>query len=380
MKHKVDLLLDSGAFSAWTRKEVIPLNEYIAFCKEYEQYLWAYVNMDVIPGERDKPRTQEQVEASAQGSLDNLKRMHDAGLRPMAVFHQGESWETLQKLLDEGETYIGVSAFKDISIHEQRKFLDQAFTVLCDAKGRPLVRTHGFGTTHPALLLRYPWYTVDSTTWLLTPAYGQFLVPTFVNGKPDYSQIPTRVALSDVIHKNKSSNQMRFEYQGPNLRKLIKEWIENEVGETMARVRYFPNARRKVVAVYYKKLCELLKDVRFKHPVAGAFREKVHVPSTLKPIRGMQCRLVFATNTSPEQAAVLNECNITDRLLSYYELKDKPKAVIPYVTRGTTGALVYEPKRPRQNWGPSYNTYRRMELVRRLKNERTFPDGVVEEP
>ena len=89
--------------------------------------------------------------------------MKEAGLHPIPVFHQGENWLWLEKMLKDGETYIGLSTGGQ---HRQPRpsiyrWLDQCFSRLCDAQGRPLVRIHGFGITSRLLLLRYPCTTVE---------------------------------------------------------------------------------------------------------------------------------------------------------------------------------------------------------------------------
>ena len=46
--NKVELFLDSGAFSAFTQKVTIDIQEYIAFIKEHEDIIDVYANLDVI--------------------------------------------------------------------------------------------------------------------------------------------------------------------------------------------------------------------------------------------------------------------------------------------------------------------------------------------
>ena len=47
-KNKVDLFLDSGAFSAETQGAKIDIQEYIDFIKEHQDVIEVYANLDVI--------------------------------------------------------------------------------------------------------------------------------------------------------------------------------------------------------------------------------------------------------------------------------------------------------------------------------------------
>ena len=63
---KIEVFLDSGAYSAWTSKQTIPLKDYIEFVREVEPYVQTYANLDVIPGSIGRPRTNEEVAESAK--------------------------------------------------------------------------------------------------------------------------------------------------------------------------------------------------------------------------------------------------------------------------------------------------------------------------
>src|SRR5215510_8863381 len=110
---RINLFLDSGAYSAWTKGQTIDVREYIKFIQAAAPWLSFYVNLDVIPGRADRVRTVADVEASAAQSYRNLQIMKDAGLRPIPVFHHGEHFRWLEKMLADGED-IGVSTAKNL--------------------------------------------------------------------------------------------------------------------------------------------------------------------------------------------------------------------------------------------------------------------------
>jgi len=359
---KVDVLLDSGAFSAWTRKEEIDIKNYIAFLKEYDDYIWHSVNLDVIPGARDEVRTRAQVEESAKLSYRNQQIMKDAGLRPVPVFHQGEPFTWLERLLKDGETYIGISPFKDIPISIQCQWLDECFTALTNSNGVPFVRIHGFGTTQPELLIRYPFYTVDSTTWSMTPGMGQIIVPSYHKGKFNYlDKKITRYAMS---HREMSvAQKRRFNYLPQMQQDIIEKYLQEEVGCSAIQACYSAQLRRKAVLIYYIRLAQQLRGTRFKYKRA-TLTDQIEVPRTFKPIENMPFWIVFATNFSAGWSLELNEVNARKRLLSYYEVRNRPEVIVTYARDGILNKA-FERKMPRP-WSSGYEDYRRLKLINKM--------------
>lgn len=189
-EYLVKLMLDSGAFSAWNSGAVIDLDEYISYCLANQEYLDTIVNLDVIP----RASTVDEVEASAKQSYSNLKRMEEHGLSPIPVFHQGERWYWLERLIDEGYTYIGISPDNDRNTRQKRDWLDEVFEIVPSS-----IKTHAFGMTQVDLLHRFPFYSCDSMTWFISAANGGVMVPgqlgpqqlvrLFLNRQPDIVKV-----------------------------------------------------------------------------------------------------------------------------------------------------------------------------------------------
>lgn len=268
VENKVWLILDSGAYSAWNIGATIDLDDYIAYIKKNKHLLAHYVNLDVIPGKPGRPRTQAEVEESAAQSYKNLKYMAKRGLRPIPVFHQGERWYWLERLMAEGWDYIGISPMADLPSPVVNRWFDEAFTLTTDKGGKPIIRTHGFGVTAFKALWRYPWTTVDSTTWATVAGYGRILVPQYRGGVPDYTVKPLSVLISGVQSKAKTKGdnaKMQFESMGPLLQKHIVDFIES-VGLSIYDARNDTGARMMLVCTYFRRLSEARpNDITFKH-------------------------------------------------------------------------------------------------------------------
>jgi len=143
-QNKVNLFLDSGAYSAWSQNAVINIHEYIAFIKSNIEYIDVYANLDAI-GDPDE-------------TLKNQRIMEKAGLSPLPCYHFGEPIKYLKKYL-KGYKYVALGGMVPISTKDLRPWLDDIFlNHICDKDGIPRVKIHGFGMTSLSLMLRYPWY------------------------------------------------------------------------------------------------------------------------------------------------------------------------------------------------------------------------------
>lgn len=210
-KHKVNLFLDSGAFSAWSQGAEININEYIDFIKKNKKYIDVYANLDAI-GDPGK-------------TLANQRTMEKAGLRPLPCFHYGEPIKYLKTYLKEYD-YIALGGMVPISTKDLKPWLDDLFlNHLCDKKGNPKVKIHGFGMTALSLMLRYPWWSVDSTSWVVTGRMGGILIPRKTNGEYDFTKNPLKVTVSAKSPANKKK-EAHFSTSSPAQQRIFRQYFE----------------------------------------------------------------------------------------------------------------------------------------------------------
>jgi len=362
---QIDLMLDSGVFSAYSRGTTLDLKKYIAYVKANKQHVMSYVNMDDIPGNVGKlNHTQAETEKSAEKSYDNLQEMKAAGLSPIPVFHRGEPERFLERMLADGEKYIGFAAGRDNRLPKRIAWLDRMFDAICDSQGRPLIKTHGFGITQTTLLTRYPWFSADSTTWKITPGYGLLIVPRLnPDGSFDYERQPYRIPISGREHNSPLSQGRQFDAfvrkRQRNMELAVRRFLEVECGTTnFGQVRYDLSERFRCGLVYFQRLAEHLQHRRFnpKHKPHSLFI----APKTLKhdtPIKFDHLKLVFVTLARDNRMSkMLSIANANTRLLSYYELMQMPDGSLQkYVEQGTIGEWV--PKAPARNWSEAHQNY-----------------------
>ena len=178
------IMIDSGAFSVWTRGETIDLEEYIAFCLELRQRFpeAVFVNLDVI--------------GDGESSCENWEIMREHGVDALPIYHPKTPIKYLLAYLEKVD-YIGIGGIAKTRTRERIQILDRLWeNHLIDDDRMPTHKVHGMGVTTFSLLKRYPWYSVDSTSWLVHPMYGMLLVPKRRNGAWDYTQSPHMIAVS----------------------------------------------------------------------------------------------------------------------------------------------------------------------------------------
>lgn len=189
----ISLFIDSGAYSLYTEKvqkskdrdkhKFFETDEFWSYVDEYAEFLKShkkdidtYVNVDVL----FKPESSWKVQKYLEDKY---------GLSPMPVIHFGAPLYWIEKYLNDPRyDYIGLGGSGQVSSINFMPWADAVFELICDTPDRlPKVKVHGFALTSPRLMLRYPWYSVDSTSWLVFSRMGRVLIPTLQRGEHVYN-------------------------------------------------------------------------------------------------------------------------------------------------------------------------------------------------
>jgi len=113
---------------------------------------------------------------NAQGTYDNQMTMEGMGVTPLPCFHFGEDPRWLEHYIKKYK-YITLGGMVAQSTPQLKLWLDDIWErYLTDGAGRPIVKVHGFGLTTPELMRRYPWYSVDSSSWVQIARVGGMLL------------------------------------------------------------------------------------------------------------------------------------------------------------------------------------------------------------
>jgi hypothetical protein len=136
------IMLDSGAFSSWKGGESINLADYIAYIKRNQ--IGKYVVLDEV--------------GDPEATDYNLSAMEREGLFPIPVFHIGTPYAKLDEYAA-NYRYIALGGTVGKSRSVRDSFFSEVFA------RHPELYYHGLGMTVPELMRKYPWMSVDSTTW-----------------------------------------------------------------------------------------------------------------------------------------------------------------------------------------------------------------------
>jgi hypothetical protein len=170
------MMLDSGAFTAWNKGHHTSLSEvtqaYDKFTKVGDPYFeetWM-VNLDVIPGEKGRTATLQEMKDAIVTSDENFKRLVDRyGERVLPVFHQDEPEERLFEIAEMAE-YFCISPRNDLHEASRCRWSKSAHMILSDHY--PKARTHGLATTGNDMIREVPWHSIDSAAWVLHAGFG----------------------------------------------------------------------------------------------------------------------------------------------------------------------------------------------------------------
>lgn len=190
-------IVDSGAFTVWNKGGSIDIEKYCEKLVELLPNFDVAANLDIIPGKKGMPAkdiTPRMTEDAASGGWANyiiiteyLKARGFDWRRIMPIYHQGESMEWLKRMVDYGCPYIGVSPSNDYATPQRQLWLDDVFDYLGSLPTLP--KTHGYAVTSPVLMKQYPWFSVDSASWVQLGGYGGVNTPYGVISMSDREEI-----------------------------------------------------------------------------------------------------------------------------------------------------------------------------------------------
>ena len=173
------IFVDSGAFSVHTKGKTVDVDEYIQYVNDRKGAFQAIAQVDTIPGEFGKPKTLQQLAEAPEGSWQNYLYMRERVIDVdclLPIFHQGEDFKHLVRMLEatfDGKhiPYIGISPANDVAQKHKEQWISTVFKVIKQSSN-PKVKTHAFGMTSLPVLEKYPFYSADSTGWIMTGANG----------------------------------------------------------------------------------------------------------------------------------------------------------------------------------------------------------------
>jgi hypothetical protein len=176
----VTIMFDSGAFTAWKRKEkdievrdlLARLKKAFKYCEGRFKEVFA-ISLDKIPGTPGTTPSAEEVREAIRISDENHHILSsELGNKVLPVFHQGEPDSRLHEVLALNPEYICVSPRNDVHEKARREWAQRTHKLIPKK-----VRTHGLAATGGEMLLNVPWSSVDSAAIIQAAAFGKVFIP-----------------------------------------------------------------------------------------------------------------------------------------------------------------------------------------------------------
>lgn len=220
------------------------LERYIEFLHKNKDHLDFYVTLDIIGNPAESWRVTEYMES--------------CGLDPIPVFHYGEDYKWLKKMMDKYE-YIGVGGLgQDITKDKFTRWADGFFwDIICDQHRHPRVKVHGFAMTSPELFSAYPWHTCDATTWTALSRNGAIYVPhkdmkrSREEDRVVYDYLKQPLSMPVTLRREKAGKH--HNHMPPMYVERLKEYFGTHNLE-YDRVREDYNARDLINIRYFKRM------------------------------------------------------------------------------------------------------------------------------
>lgn len=190
-------------------------NVYAKFVKENQAGIDFYVTVDAI--------------YNPELSWETLLYLEDElGLKPVPVIHSMTDTKWITKHLERGYKFIGLGGLgQETTRTEYLGWADRVFGMLCPGPDNmPLVKVHGFAMTSWDLMRRYPWWSVDSTSWIKLAAYGTIYVPHRRKGEWTFEESPYAIDTSLQEIARGGSHGKHIALYSAMENQTVVEWLD----------------------------------------------------------------------------------------------------------------------------------------------------------
>ena len=151
--YKPNILLDSGAYSAFTKKKSVNLIDYLRYIDNNKDYITDYIALDVI--------------GNTRLTIALYELMKKMGYNPIPVYHYGEIPSVLYQYINLGEKKIALGGTVPI---KNKTLVATWCASLCAAHQD--VRFHLLGSTSKEILENARVSSCDSSSWYMLAVNG----------------------------------------------------------------------------------------------------------------------------------------------------------------------------------------------------------------
>jgi len=155
ISNDVNILFDSGAFTAYTQGKQISLEEYLEFIRSIDFPHNGYFTLDVI--------------GNYHATWKNFKYLIDKGVKPIPIFTRGDRLERLNVYY----TYSDLVALGGLRSSADNPFGYIKHVMDNGVKGR---KVHWLGNAKQYLMNHYKPFSVDVSTWYEARRFGRLKI------------------------------------------------------------------------------------------------------------------------------------------------------------------------------------------------------------
>ena len=236
----IKVFLDSGAFSAFSLGVSVDIEKYAEFVRGNQDIIEMASVLDAI--------------GDPEGTYHNQKKLEKLGVEVLPCFHFGEPLDLCEYYV-QNYPYITLGGMVPIPNAKLEPWLDEVWDkILTDKDGYARCKVHGFGMTSRPLMLKYPWYSVDSSSW----------VQVALNGSITFPEVPGIVTVSARSPKRRDFGQHYDTFPEP-ARNYVNALLEY-YGLDLEMVRDDYKPRWALNAFTFDRLGKLLGDDHWRRP------------------------------------------------------------------------------------------------------------------
>lgn len=170
------IMMDSGAFTAWNIGKPVQLADLMRYNDEVVtryggQHEFVFIALDVIPGERSRPATAEDVANAKHESYENYLKMRDhyGYDKVLPVYHSQDQEPSLR------DAYRALAPYVCLSMDQRMPEKSRLEWAMRNAIGDN--KYHGLAATGNNMVSLIDWFSVDSSSWVTVAAMGNILWP-----------------------------------------------------------------------------------------------------------------------------------------------------------------------------------------------------------
>lgn len=238
---EVEVLLDSGAFTMFTKGVEISLEEYAGFInKNKKKFRGGQIVLDVIK--------------SKEKSFENWERLRDLGADTIPVFHmqsdrseEDTGYSYLDKYLKKTD-YIAIGAVAGLRSEQRMLGFSGLWDYLRAIGADKTHKFHVLGVTSIPLLVKFPWYSADSANVVKQSGFGNIFIPQFLkDGSENYKEGRSYSVSDQIRHRPNGVNSFWGMPPGGLVQRQIIDYCEKLGGRLLPSIegrRLRPRVRR----------------------------------------------------------------------------------------------------------------------------------------